>query len=219
MKTSIFFWSAFLCIHTACQRTGAAQVVEPPLLAWFQSTPNSDTLHFEIDFDTEEDSTGSAIPNSRFFSSFDTSLLQKIQEEVDSVEVAVFAQGRYVLNDVFDACLVDIHQYWFRHQWLLLYNKQRRAFTDFVPVADWSGGDGGQVLIGSWMFDANDDGQKDIVRRQIEHWLILDDNSDGRDTTVEDATLLLGGKNGEFVKSPTANSAEFVGLFPIKSVW
>ncbi|MCF8243820.1 MAG: hypothetical protein K9J37_02110 [Saprospiraceae bacterium] len=222
MKQTLLGFSALLLfVFYSCNGGGAERAsTEPKLLSSFSPMAVTDTMHFELP-DSEEEAaqpTFDTIPNALFFASLDTAWLREIEHVADSAEATVGGLGRFVLNDNFDACLVEIRWFWYRHQSLLLYDKQRHAFTDRVTVAEWYGGDGGQVLTGSWLLDVDGDGQKNLVRREIEHWLLMQEDGEARDSTAEAATLLLL-DNGQFVASPTANSADLVKRFPIKSRW
>lgn len=209
-----------LCTFTAChQAAETQQPKEPALLAKFKRMYLPDTLHLELpNAGGEALPTGDSIPNGLFFASLDTAWLRDIEHVADTLEATVYGLGRYPLAEGYDACLVDIRQYWFRHQSLLVYDHQRQAFTDRVTVAEWYGGESGQVLKGSWLFDYDGDGKKDLVHREIEHWMKLNDAGEPLDFMAERASLLLW-KDGHFVEAPVVDSAAMVKRFPIKSAW
>lgn len=219
MKQAIpFLLAAFFCTQFACNhKPDAAKVNDPELLSWFPSTATADTLRFEVQTGGDADTT-KIIPIRLLFSSLDTALQRQFEAVTDTTEAVVVGKSRYVLNENFDACLLEVHQFWFRFQMLLLYDKQHHAFTDLVNVAQWYGGDGGQILTGSWLFDYDGDGEKDLVLRQIEHSMRVSEEGEPIESTVENGSLLLW-KNGKFVESPSANSAELVKRFPIGAPW
>ena len=62
-----------------------------------------------------------------------------------------------------------MRQFWFHHHSLLLYHTVENKFIDRITLAEWYGGDGGQTLIGSWVFDFDGDGDKDILQREVQH--------------------------------------------------
>lgn len=201
----------------ACQAPRA--IPASKLLGYFRPAAPADTLRFEI-AETGADAPveGDTIPNQLFFTALDAALLREIDYVADSAMAVVFGKQRFPIDDDFDACLVDIRQFWFQHQSLLLYDKQKRAFTGRVTVAEWYGGDGGQVLTGSWMLDRNGDGSKDLVRREIQHTLLPDENGDMRDITHESAMQLIW-KESRFVEQPLSDTALVVKQFPIRSFW
>lgn len=212
----------FLCIAAAMFGIAACRSDEPApalrLLPYFQPAQGGDTLRFFISGEKETYMTpGDTIPNDLFFTVIDSALLQEINNIADSAQALVMGRQRFPMNDTIDACLVDIRQFWFQHQLLLLFDKHRQAFTGSVTVAEWFGGDSGQLLIGSWMLDYDGDGHKDLIRREIGHSLILLEN-DTRDTTYE-STLLLRWKDGRFVEGPLSDTSLIAKQFPIPSLW
>jgi CHAT domain-containing protein len=138
-------------LFAACQQSPKT----PALYASFHPVNNSDTLRLELPSDEEPETPGDTIPNALFFSSLDTTWLRAIEHIADSSEATVVGRGRFPLSDGFDACLVDLRQFWFKHQSLLVFDKNKNVFTDLVTVAEWYGGEGGQILTGSWLFDYN----------------------------------------------------------------
>jgi hypothetical protein len=218
MKKSTFLLTFLLsCALMACHPAQRHTATEPPLLAKFPIVDLPDTLHLELPT-VEVAELGDSIPNALFFSALDTAWLREIEHVADSSMAVVRALGRYALEDGHDLCLVELRQNWFKHQSLLVYDKHRQAFTDRLTVAEWYGGEGGQVLAGSWLFDYDGDGKKDLVRREIEHWIKMTDAGEPKESTLERAELLLW-KDGQFVPQPLADSAALVKLFPIRSVW
>ena len=206
---------ALLLALVACQTP--KPVPGPGLLNYFQPVAPGDTLRFEI---AENDTArlGDTIPNALFFTVLGPDLLQEIDYLADSAMATVLGKERFVLDENCDACLVDIREFWFRNQSLLVYDKRKKAFTDRVTVAEWYGGDGGQVLTGSWMLDRNNDGRKDLVRREIQHTMVP--GADGDATSVEhESALQLVWKNGRFVEQPLSDTALTVKQFPIRSMW
>jgi hypothetical protein len=200
----------------ACQPSKPAPALD--LLPYFQPAQAGDTLRFLVAGEGERDTMPcDTIPNSLFFTVLDSVLLHEINYIADSSEALVLGRQRFTLNDTIDICLVDIRQSWFQHQSLLLFDKSRQAVTGRVTVAEWYGGDGGQILTGSWMLDLDGDGHKDLIRREIGHSLLIREN-DTRDTIYESAALLRW-SGGRFVDSPLPDTSLVVKQFPIPSFW
>ena len=186
------------------------------LLSHFKMAATGDTLHIEIIDETV--GTQDTIPNSLFFSSIPSALLQPIDYLADSSSSVVLSRQKIQLDTEYSAYWVEIQLSWFKHHSLFLYDQSKEQFTDRITVAEWFGGDGGQILIGSWVFDYDGDGKKDIVVRDIQHSMIPMEDGDPIEKTNESACLLLW-KNGRFVDTPFQDTTNMVRRFPIQSYW
>ncbi len=206
---------SILLLMGTCQPVPNTQSLE--ILNYFKQSPQSDTLHMEVSTQDEGGSKGDSIPNSLFFSTIPKVLLEQIDYIADSAQAQVFGRGRFPLNDSIIAYWVEIRQFWFQHHSLFLYNNAQNTFTDQVTVAEFYGGDGGQVLIGSWLFDYDGDGKKDILRREIQHTMIPGEE-DVIERTEPSASLLLW-RNGHFVETPLQDTAAAIKRYPIRSFW
>lgn len=177
----------------------------------------TDTLHLEL---PDEDVTTrfvDTLPRSLFFQTLDT-LLRPIEYLADSSSCTALALQRFEWNSQYDACLVQINQFWFKHQSILLFDKNQQKFSQRITVAEWYGGDGGQILTGSWLFDYDQDGDKDLIRRVIEHSSTPNEDLGMEAKIVESAELLLWEKNA-WIKVPVKDSMALVQKYPIRSVW
>lgn len=190
---------------------------KPEMLRYFQQTPQADTLRIEVATQNEGAPSGDSIPNSLFFSTVPRELLEQIDYVADSAQARVFGRGSIQLDDSISAYWVEIRQFWFQHHTLFLYNKNRQSFTGRITAAEFYGGDGGQALIGSWLFDYDGDGKKDILRREIQH-SIIPGEEDIVERTEHSAGLLLW-RNGRFVETPLQDTAATIRRFPIQNFW
>ena len=214
--TTSFRWLCYTAVGllAACRPPAAAQ--EPALSAYFRPLPPTDTLHVEIS--TDDSLVGvDTIPSELFFKIVPAALLEEIDYVADFSQALVLGRQYFPLNDSITAWWVEIRQFWFQHHLLLLYNKPKKAFTDRVMLAEWYGGDGGQILTGSWLFDFDGDGKKDIVRREIQHSLVLD-GEEPQERIEQSASILLW-KEGHFVDMPLPDTAAIIKRFPIRSFW
>lgn len=197
----------------ACQTTVRQQ--QPEWSNYFQARTLSDTLRIEVD--TRNNSQGDTIPNALFFKSIPPELLHPISHIADTVEATVLGRGSFPLAKHITAYWVEFRLMWFQQHSLLLYDEAQKAFTDRISVAEWYGGDGGQMLLGSWLFDYDGDGTRDLVRIEMEHSLIPTDDVP-LEKTEASASLLLW-KNGRFVDTPVQDTAMMVRRFPIRHFW
>lgn len=208
-----------LAVLFGCKPRTAAPAGQSKLVDRFQLVEAKDTMHFEVTNDNDTAVHHSdTIPNRLFFNLLDTALLNPIDYVADSTESTVYSKGRFPLTDNIEACWVDIHRSWFIHQSLLIYDKLRLGFTDRITVGEWYGGDGGQSLIGSWLLDVDGDGDKDLVIRQIDHSMTMQDDGEPLDHTYESARLLRW-QDGKFSESPITDTLAYVKRFPIESSW
>lgn len=185
--------------------------------AYFRPLPPVDTLLVEVTDSSDDSAVGDTIPNGVFFGSIPPALLEEIDYLADSSQALVLARHHFAMSDDFEAYWLEIRQFWFRHHALLLYHKSRKTFTDRITLAEWYGGEGGQVLIGSWIFDFDGDGKKDILCRDIQHSMVP--NSDTlQERTAESVSLLLW-KNGQFTITPVRDTAALIRKYPIRTLW
>lgn len=201
-----------LGLFAACTRPTPSP--DAAILSYFQTATLSDTTHLEL---PDEAISGDTIPTPLFFRNLGP-LMQPVDYIVDSTSSTVVALQRFSLNERYDGCLVHLTQNWFKHQSLLLFDKQTQRFTDRLTVGEWYGGESGQVLIGSWLFDYNGDGNNDLVRRTIQHSMTLSANDEAEEKFYESAELLLWDKN-TWQKNMVKDSAVLVKNYPIRSVW
>ena len=163
------------------------------------------------------DEPSDTIPNRLFFGEMPQAFLQEIEYVADSSMAIVLGRYHFPLNDSIEAYWVEIRQFWFHHHALLLYDKHKNSFTAWAKVAELYGGEADQLLVGSWIFDYDNDGQKDIIRREIWHGLTLKD--DTAEERIEESAFLLRWENGHFTETMFTNFEEMAKRFPIKSIW
>lgn len=202
-----------LGLSAACTRH-TTPTPEAEVLAYFPKATLSDTTHLEL---PDEDVSGDTIPTPLFFQTLGA-LMQPVDYVVDSTSSTVIALQRFSLNERYDGCLVHLTQNWFKHQSILLFDKQTQRFSDRVTVGEWYGGEGGQVLIGSWLFDYNRDGNKDLISRSIEHSMTPTPEGEPEEKIFESGELLLWQKD-TWKKTTVKDSAVLVKNYPIHSVW
>jgi hypothetical protein len=218
MPKSLLFFATLFALYWNFSCSPAPAEKDSPLLSYFKRQPLADTARFELEEGTDNDPGGDTIPNALFFKELGV-MMTDIDYLADSMSATVMGKYRFELNKRFDACLVDIHQNWFKNQSLLVYDKHLGKFTQRITLAEWYGGESGQILTGSWLLDYNGDHQKDLVTRFMEHSSIFNaDTDEVKENMNESASLALWQK-GSFVSVPVKDTAALIKRFPIKSVW
>lgn len=209
------FWGITLAILLSCTPKHSADFT---LASLFPLTTAQDTLRLELpDEGASDQYPGDTLSRSLFFKTLNT-LLVPIEYLADSSSCTAIALQRFELNKQYDACLVQINQFWFKHQSILLFDKTQQKFSQRITVAEWYGGDGGQILTGSWLFDYDQDGNKDLVRRVIEHSSTPNKENGLDEKIVESAELLLW-KKTNWLKVKTKDSLALLKKYPIHSAW
>lgn len=202
-----------LTLWSACQFAQSTKL--SPIASHFTPDAHPDSLLAEAVESGDGPSTPfDTIPNAAFFSAVPMTLLKEVDYIVDSAACVVLARSRFPLTDQADAYWVDVRMSWFQHQSLLVYDKTARAFTQRVTLAEWYGGDGGQVLTGSWLVDIDGDKHLDIVNRYIEHAMIP-----SGDTAIElnDQSAALWRWRQNRFEPASADTAALIRRYPIKS--
>ncbi|MCS6929838.1 MAG: hypothetical protein NZM43_10115 [Saprospiraceae bacterium] len=208
-----------LCLTLACRTSTSPASDQADLLAFFAPQPAADTLRIEVPNENEPDPGGDSIPEALFFRLLDTALLHEIAHVAEPGAVdRICGLKRFALSANVEGCLVYIRQFWFKHYSLLLYDKRKRAFTGRITLAEWYGGEGGQILTGSWLLDYDGDGDRDIIRRVIQRAIFTSNNHEVQEATNESAEVLLW-RDGRFEVLPAPNEAELVKRFPIRPHW
>ena len=205
--------SAFCTI--ICQAIVAQ--TDPAIQTYFSSHPLPDTLRLEIGDLAEDISQGDTIPNALFFSAIPSGLLREMDYLTDSTQSLILARQHFSWDEHLEAYWVDIRQNWFRHQSLLLYDRHRQTFVAHVTVAEWYGGDGGQIMTGSWLLDYDGDGRKELLRREIEHTMVPD--GEGFKDLFHESAVLLVWQNGRFIEQPIEANSMIAKHFPLRTPW
>ncbi len=187
-----------------------------PLVDYFSRLPMQDTLRFSIAGD-EEPIQGDTIPNELFFGALPTEIQEGIAYAADSASSLVLARGRYRMEKRYEAWWIDIRDNWFQHQSLLLYDRSEKRITDRLTVAEWYGGESGQVLTGAWWLDTDGDGKMEIVQRQAAHAIKIEDEEVLEST--DQYVSLWRWDGGRLVSLPVQDSLRWIKAFPLHDMW
>jgi len=134
----------------ACQARPEPPTPAQDLYANFQPVASSDTLLVGLDSVAGESSR--AIPADLFLAAIDSVLIAEMIY-ADTFDFHGRAYWKLGLDENFEACLIGIQQVWFHFKYLLIYSKPTESFVGLIPVAYLYGGDGGQIMCESRIFD------------------------------------------------------------------
>jgi hypothetical protein len=188
----------------------------PPqyLYAKFQAITAADTLH--IGLDSTAGKSGEDISATLFLAAIDSSLFADMIYEPDTFDFQAQAHWKVPLDKNYDACLLGMQQAWFKFKYLLIYSKSSKSFVDLLPAAYLFGGDGGQIVSESWIFDLKT--KPTVVSPIQEHYMRwLDPDAEEPQIIDSKDISLLQWSDGTFEDVPIRDSSRYIRIFP--SFW
>lgn len=200
---------------SACQKKPVS-TESNDFLNYFKPLSPQDTLVFDVANDGNEDNEvprRDTIPTALLYAQVSDSLREPISHllEVDAPHFA--SLGRFALDEKQDALLVNLDVSWFKNQSLLIFDKNLQKVVALLPVAEFYGGDGGQILRKSWLITS--DGQKQWVARESQHTMQIKGDNEEPTHLYEDWGKLYTWQNGAFREVPVQDSAALIRQFPI----
>ncbi|MBR9920692.1 MAG: hypothetical protein GYB31_07610 [Bacteroidetes bacterium] len=201
--------SLIICLF-ACTSTNEKK----EFVDYFERIEVSDTLHFYPD--QGPDSLAASVPFSLFEASIDNDLFEdSFLGFPDSLTARLIPGIRFPLDDQFTACQIEIKQSWFVFKYLLIYSNADQVFTTIQPLAGFYGGDGGQIMLESHLFNFNDPTGLQQLFRRMDHGLIPQETGDLKE--YEDQhVFLFQWKEGDFVEIPVLDTAGWLRQYPIR---
>lgn len=203
-----------LLLLGACLQVSSPDSPASDLYAKFQYLPAADTIHIALD--TIVEGAGTTIAAASFLAALDSALLASMIYEPDTFDFRAQALWKTTLDEEYDACLLNLRQAWFQFKYLLIYSKFSESFVDLLPVAYLFGGEGGQILMESWMFDFNT--RPAIISSQLERSMHWSETHPEEPILQENNTVgQWQWSNGEFMEYPVRDTAAYLQRFPL--VW
>lgn len=217
MRLILFFVAMLATVFTiGCKDNNPQKKpAEKAVVDYFPAMDLADTMRFEV-FPDGDTSGAVRIPTSAFFRKMPTRLMNEIQYFDNTAPLYVYARGRFPFAEGKEALLADLRQNWYQHQSLFIYDSAIDSITARSTVAEFYGGDGGQITTGSYLLDLDGDGDRDLVRREVERWI---DTSGGEAVeNVAHHVSVFHWQDGNFIEAPIADSAALIAAFPIQPV-
>ncbi len=183
---------------------------------YFRPIRVKDSLSFSMN--SPQGLRADTISYSVFTANVPPSLLQNIDYLMDAEGTTVVGLGRFSLNETFDAYLLGFSLYWFGGQALLVVQKKSNLPAALIPVSNFYGGDGGQVLRNTWFFDYDKDGKKDLLIRDSAHAFRINEEGKEEESYKEYVSLYLWESNG-FKPTPIKNEQLLIQKFPVNWDW
>lgn len=199
--------SSFICMEAVAQKR---------FNEYFRPVTVKDTLFFSLD--SPKGLRADTIPYAVFTANVPPALLQNIDYLLDAEETTVVGLGRFSLDEEFDAYLLGFTLYWFGGQAMLVVQKKNNVPAALIPVSNFYGGDGGQVLRNTWFFDYNKDGKKDLLIRDSSHTLRVNEEGEQEENYEEYVSLYLWEGRG-FKPKSVSNEKELIKKFPVSWDW
>lgn len=216
MRLTFFFIAITIAISgMSCTENKPSSVSEEKsIVEAFPEMALSDSMGFMV-FPDGDTSGGVRIPTSAFFRKMPTRLMNEIQYFDNTAPLYVYARGRFAMPEGKAALIADLRQNWYQHQSLFIYDAAADTITSRTTVAEFYGGDGGQITTGSYLVDLDGDGNKDLVRREVERW--IDTSSGDAVEKFAQHIEVFHWQGGDFRTVPVADSAAMMKAFPLKS--
>lgn len=211
---SLSFIGLLLLMLAACLQLSPPDSPASELYTKFQPLPAADTMHIALD--TIVEGTGTPIAAASFLAAVDSALLFSLIYEPDTFDFRAQALWKIALDEEHDACLLDMRQAWFQFKYLLIYSKSSESFVDLLPVAYLFGGDGGQLLLESWMYDLAT--RPTIISLQLERSMRWSETHPEEPILQENKTVgRRQWSDGEFMEYPVRDTAAYLQRFSL--VW
>jgi hypothetical protein len=211
MKKIHFGLLAAMIFLGAC-RSGVQSTADNSLVTLFPAMAVRDTLHFFI----PESPGGAPIADSLLRANLTSSQFDSLH--FDTGEHAFFAVGRFSLPGEVEACLLHNTEFWFGKQVLLLYDRASARFIGVREVANFYGGESGQVATEGWLLMRENPPR--LFVKYADHSITLSPNGDAEPIehlSVSGELLEWSGK--KFLPVSNPDSLAFLQHFQMDRTW
>lgn len=168
-------------------------------------------LHFYNIEDDIEESLGDSIVEK----ALSESLLEKIGFQTGDTKYETIMQ--YSLGDNYTACILNANESWYKQQSLLLYNNSKKVFEDVVSLSQFYGGDGGQIVIESWLYTEGE--EYFLYQKESSHAMVLVDTSSEPEEFLSESSSLYKWKGNSFESIGMKDSVALAKRFELSWEW
>lgn len=171
----------------------------------------NDSLHFyNIEDDIEKSLADSIVENG-----LPESLFGKIGFQTGDVKYEAMMQ--FPLDENHIGCVLNINESWYKQQSLLVFDKSQRTFEKVINLSQFYGGDGGQIVIESWLYKNKE--QHYLYQKESSHAMIMTETSDEPEEFLsENSSLSLWNAN-DFEKMEMTDSVAMSKTFALSWEW
>ncbi len=169
-----------------------------------------DTLHF---FNLE-DEISNPIADSILSNGLDKSISEQLDYQTGMAKYDPLFQ--FPLDEENAACILNMNESWFKKQSLLVYNKNKKTFTNSLSLSEFYGGDGGQIAIESWIF--SEVGKKILYQKESSHYILIQEDGEPKEI-VDKKSSVHNWDGNTFIKTEQKDSLALSESFKIKWEW
>ncbi len=214
LRMRIFTSISLLLLLFSCSK--GQRAMDSSFSLHFQPMNIGDTLFFSMT--SPEGLQADSISLTEFEMNVDSAQRNIIDYILDEELTNLVGLNRFPLSDEYEAYIIGATMSWYGNQSLLIVNKKYNYVTALIPVSQFYGGEGGQVLRNSWLFDYDGDGDKDLVIRDSAHALRVNEQGDEEETYDEYVSLYFWESKG-FKPAAVNDSTALIQRFPVNWDW
>jgi len=180
---------------------------------YFQPISPGDTVIFQARIDPDDPLPGDTLPLAVLKTYVSQAILDDIAYVADTATSLFFTRGKFTLDDHTELLWMEAQNSWFNHHSLFMWDKKANKVSGQLTVAEWYGGESGQILISAYLMPGK---TPVVVVRQTERTTRISD-AGGKDEIQEsrsEQAALWQISGGKFIQRPVYDEARLMRDFP-----